>query len=207
MNKIGQCTVNELVGRDPEHARYAELMTKSLMALPQGPKPAVLTHFNGKLIKDLSDEEKEGFYFSMQPLSTKEAMIEQKKRKPSEDFDWLTRPIYKCLANPNAKNRDELVGTRPIDIRDIELHKATRVGKNSLGDSKESSVSEELRERAVHAFTYSKPADLTEEELTRVRKLEILEAVSAIPVEKKKEKLNLYGRFVSWLQSFLGENG
>lgn len=87
-----------------------------------------------------------------------QAILDRPKEK---DVDHWNRPILNWKANPNAKNLDEAVGKRDLDVTQVLIAEdLRRQGKNSDGQSTETSAPLELKERAVHAFTYSQPATM-----------------------------------------------
>lgn len=186
---------------DSKETEYVRWMAKELLAMPRN-APNVPTHFNGKLIKDLSPEERDAFLFSMQPDSTKSAMEAQKQRHPSEDIDHLLRSMPECLANPSAKNREELVGTRPVAPDEIAFfERERRKGGFKLGESKESSVPPEKRDRGVQAFTYSKSYIPTDQELKKLIKGKPMDNAVVQPEKgaiQKKKKLTLRQRLHRW---------
>lgn len=168
-------------------AEYMCQMVEETLADPRPPKPIIPTHFNGKLIADLSASEKEDFYFSMQLPFTQTAMKAQKERHPSEDREHALRPMADCLAVPHAKTKEELVAERHISIKDFNLaESARRTQKNTRGQSELGSVDPQKRERGIQAFTYSKPVELTDSELKKVTKLEEIKSDLLDPQTPKK---------------------
>ncbi len=200
--------ISELSGSKLDaHLKYVAQVSKELDAIPRiknrGP-----TEWNGKPVELLTQEEREQFYFSQQPKSTQDAMLRQKERKPSEDIDYLLRPMPECIANPEAKNLNELTARRQLDASDVILHNSTKGNRNTLGESKASSASER-RTAAIEAFTYSKPANLSDSDISRIKKLTELEAVNA---EWPEEEIKMQGgeepwisRAVTWLQGKMPE--
>lgn len=190
-------TIREVSGRLQADIDYANYVLDGLKSMPQAKKPNVPTHFNGKLIKDLSYEEKEEFFLSMQPESTRKAI----KRTNEERGEYWESPILGWKANPEAKSLDEAVGLRALDAKETILAEDNRrKSKNSLGDSKDSSVNKEKRQKGIEAFTYSRPAKLTAEETKRVTKLE--EIVNT-PLEP--ENANEDGFFSKLFKPFFGK--
>lgn len=192
-NKVGAGTIKEVSGRSLEDILYMDMMARELLTRPRPPKPNVPTHFNGKLIKDLSDSERQDFYFSMQPESTKAAMIAQKERDPEDDANWANRPLpLNWKAVPEAdmdtpEGRDLAVAKRALDPNEVDLVKQNKVGRNTLGDSEDSGTSKETRKRSIEAFTYSRPYEPTDNELTKLGAIKPLKNV-AIPDESRPEK-------------------
>lgn len=154
-----------------EHLRYVKRVADELAAIPRI-KREVPNTWQGKPIEELTQEEREEFHFSQQPESTKAALLAQKTRKPHEDIDYLLRPMPACIANPNATSLDELTSKRALDPQDIAAHNGAKQGRNQLGQSDTGSVDREKREKGIQAFTYSKPAELTFEQMKKLVKLE-----------------------------------
>lgn len=197
-NKIGQFTIRE--GYTPSQAdiEFRERMTRETLEDPKRPpKPIVPTHFMGKLIAELAPGEKEAFYLSLQQKSTQDALERQKTRNPDDDIDWAQRPIPEnYLANPNASTLEELTGERTISPKEYMDYKSMqRSPKNSRGQSELSSVTKESKKRAVESFTYSKPAELTPEQIKRVTKLTEFVSTALEPEKPKKGLLQrLFGK-------------
>lgn len=124
---------------------------------------------------------------NVQCVSTIENLKKQAERHPDNDKEWQLRPIPKeYLAVPSASNLDELVGAKPRDIDQVIAHNKTRGSRNTPGDSKDYKMSPKLRDRAIHAFTYSKPYNPTNEELKKLNKLTPMDNVIAQPEVKKE---------------------
>jgi hypothetical protein len=192
--------VTELSGSKLEaHLKEVHQMAEVLKAMPR-PKHTVITHWEGKPIESLNAEERKGleaFYFSQQPKSTQDAILRQRERKPSEDIDYLLRPMPECIANPDAKTKEELVGERTISANDMRLHLSAKSHRGKWGESKASSVSDERRTAGIEAFTYSKPANLTDSEIWRIKSLNEIDAIVAAepPKQQVEEKLPWRERF------------
>lgn len=164
---------------ESKQAKFVKQMYDECMAEGH-PPPKVIPTFK-------SPEEKEAFIFAMQQPSTREAIIRQKTRAKEEDLDYLLRPMPNCIANPEAKDRDELVGERRLYPGEVINYEKMRMSqKNTRGESKLSSVDNAKREKGIHAMTYSKPYDATLEEIKRLKKLEPMEAI--LPEFAPKER-------------------
>lgn len=156
-------------------------------------KPKIPTHFNGKLIVDLTSAEKAEFYISMQQPSTQMCL----KRDPKDDEAWRNRPMPEnWKAVPDAdfstpEGRDKAVAKRTLDPNDIAIVQQNRhsESRNSLGQSDLSSVSPEKRTKGIEAFTYSKPAELTPEQVKKVTKMEDIKSTPLEPVKPQKRSL------------------
>ena len=194
--------------RDPKH--FKRMLEESMQA-PRPEKPVIPETFNGKKVSELSDSEKELFYLSLQTESTRLAIENQKKRKPEDDLEWVLRPMPACLANPEAKNKDELVSKRGLEPQEVTVVEGMRrQSKNTLGTSELSSVTEEARERAIHGFTYSKPAEPSVTELRRLKKLVEVEAIRPAEApttadDKREYKLTMLEKMRLWFNSKFGD--
>lgn len=167
-----------------------ERILEEVKAGPRPPPPVIPDTFNGKAIAELTEKEREAFIVSLQPESTKKALELQKTRAPEDDIDWVLRPMPACLANPEAKNKDELVSKRALDPQEVTLVEGMRrQSKNTVGTSSLKSFDEEKRTKGIEAFTYSRPAEPSIAELRRLKKMEeIIEAVQ--PEEAPKSKID-----------------
>ena len=188
-----------------------EIIVKELLSGPRPPKREVPKTFNGKPLNELSKKEWDDFIFSMQTPAMQAAILEQKKRNPEDDLEWILRPISACLANPEAKNQDELVKKRNVGIEEFSLVEGMRRSqKNTVGTSTLTTINEDRRNKGVEAFTYSKPANPSTADLKRLKKVEpIQDAIQPIEREEKFseykkgffEKLRLWidDRFGNWI--------
>lgn len=196
----------------PKEGDTVKRMVEELSAIPferrRGP-----THFKGKPVSELTAEERREMIFSMQQPSTQKALLLQKTRDPKDDHAWANRPIPKeAIINPDAKTPEEAVGPhRNISADEYELFTANRrAQKNTIGTSDLSSVDREKKERAVHGFTYSKPANPSPDEIGRLKRLKETGAVPPAEApkqeeDKPKDQEGLLSKAVSWLQSNLPE--
>lgn len=204
MNKVGNCSVNELATRNPIDALYADYMAKEIKKAVPNPIHKVPDTFKGKPIKELTPEEREEFIFSMQPESTQKAMIAQKSRAPEDDLEYLLRPIDPSyLADPNAKDLDDLIKARRITPEEYTTYNRLRKSqRNTLGDSRQASINEESKARAVHAFTYSKPYEPNLTEMKKLKKLtELVNTALPDPFSAKEEYVpptHIFARILYW---------
>lgn len=183
---------------------YVKRVSEELSAVPRQKKQVPNT-WNGKPIELLTQAEREEFYFSMQPESTKKALLAQKERSPHEDIEHLLRPLPACLANPEAEDKESLVGARIMRPDEMAIETTRRRGsKNTIGQSVESSVDKDKRDKGIFAFTYSRPAELSDDQKKRLSKLTEIDAVVAEkPTHTKpKDKKGLW----EWICSFLPED-
>ncbi len=181
---------------ESKQADYVKKMTEEQSAIPRV-KREVPNTWKGKPTELLNAEEREEFYFSMQPQSTQAAIIAQKARKPEDDIDHPLRPMPECVANPSATSLDELTALRSVSMDDaLREEERRRRPKNSIGQSEVGSVDSEKRAKGIQAFTYSKPADLTPEQVKKLTKLTEIANTPLEPIEKpKKNWRNLFGIF------------
>lgn len=130
-------------------------------------------------------------------------------RDPSKDAEYWNRSIpenWKAVPDADLstpEGRDKAVAKRNVDPTEVAIAEdARRKSKNTIGDSEASSVTPEKRERGIWAFTYSKPVQLTPEQLKKVTKLE--EIVNT-PIEPKKpKKVGVFGKIKGFLQGNAG---
>jgi len=195
----------------PKQADYVKRMVEETLAEGPRPTPLVPKEFKGKAIKDLTAAEREEFIFSMQAKSTQEAMLRQKTRKPEDDLEFLLRPIPESyLAKPDAKTKAELTGERSLSADAVQAFQSWRNNrsKNTRGESKAASVDVDKRERAIEAFTYSKPAEPSIADLKRLKKADPLEGAIA-PEEgseaKEKPPSGMVERFRLWFNLKFGD--
>lgn len=195
--------VQELLPDDPkvkEHQAYIKRIAEELSAIPRL-KREVPNTWKGIPIENLTQEEREEFYFSQQEKSTQLAIVAQKTRYPEQDIDHLLRPMPSCVANPEAKSLDELTSKRGLSPEDVILEKGLKQGRGTLGQSEKGSVDSEKRAKGVQAFTYSEPAKLTEEQ---IKKLTKLKEIVNTPLEPTFPKDSLSFRAASWLKDKTG---
>lgn len=191
------------------HERNAKEIAKLIDAIPRVKSKAPDT-WNGKPVESLTAEEREAFIFSLQPESTQKAIVAQKSRKPSEDNDYLLRPIENAVANPEAKSLDELTAKRTLGIEETLLvEDIRRKGRNTQGQSAQGSVSEEKRTAGIEAFTYSKPAEPSDADIKRLLKLREMKAVIPSPIydpePAKPKDLGRLERFRLWFNEKFGD--
>ena len=179
---------------ESKNSKYVKRMYEETIAAGH-PPPKVIPTF-------ASEEEKQAHIFNMQAPSTKAALEAQKKRKPEEDLEHLLRPMPACIANPEAKDHDSLVGTRKVSPEEILIaERARRSAKNELGSSKESSVQGEKRDKGIHAFTFSKPHKPTLEEIKKLKKILGIEGISpdfSPKQQETKKKKSFWQRLMFW---------
>lgn len=186
--------------RVKEHQAYIKRTVEELGAIPRK-KREVPNTWKGIPIENLTQMEREEFYFSQQDKSTQTAILAQKDRPEGQDIDHLLRPIPDCIANPEAKSLDELTAKRSLDPSDVILEKGLKQGRGTIGQSEKGSVDSEKRAKGVQAFTYSEPAKLTEEQ---IKKLTKLNEIVNTPLEPTFPKDSLAFRTAAWLKDKTG---
>jgi hypothetical protein len=191
--------LTELLPDDPrikEHQSYVLRIAEELALIPRKKREMPNT-WQGKPIENLSQEERTAFTFSLQEKSTQAALIAQKARKPEDDIDHLLRPMPACLANTEANTLDELTNKRSLDASEI---KTFAKPKSTIGQSAKSSVSADKRGNGIFAFTYSKPANLSDEQLKKLTKLGQMDATIAnSPTTNEEPKESLGSTLNAWL--------
>jgi hypothetical protein len=182
-------------------------MVREIMDGPRPPPRIIPTHFEGKLIADLSAKEMEQFHLSMQTEATRAAILAQGSRRPEDDLEHSLRPIPKeYLANPEAETVFDLIGTRKLDHEQAGHYQQWRkTQKNTIGTSDLSAFTKARREKAAQAFTYSPPASPSLEDLRRLKKLKGIDAVqpsgekdAEAPKEKRHWFPAFWGKFWNW---------
>lgn len=165
---------------NPENKLYLDMMVG---ALNKHKKPSTRKN-------DATPEE----IRAIQSPSTQSVMD---RPKELDGPDYWYRPITSAfLANTTAKNQDELVGKKDFDPTQVAIiEDIRRKARNTLGQPTKEGFSAETKERAVHAFTYSKPAELTSAQVMEAYITEMNKVTKHIPtisdligkMEKKKD--------------------
>lgn len=187
--KNGWRIIPKLSG-DPRYAEYVDRMAEAQRKANPAPvrpvKPENMT---------VSE-----WILSMQEPSTKEIM--RKQEDPNYQRDWSEPLPDNVLANPEAKTKEELIGARSITNEEYATYQAHRHrSKNTRGQSIESGVTEESRERGAHHFLVSPPANPTQEEILSL--IEIAEGPSGIPAsipQMEWKKLPWYKAIWHWIR-------
>ena len=114
-------------------------------------------------------------------------------RDPSQDEAWFNRPNpSNWKAVPDAKTQEEAVGMRSLTPDEYNTEESRRrSSKNTLGDAVSlgaRSLSEDAIERAIHAFTYSTPTELSSAEMVKLKQLSPYEKLPTIKEKPVKEK-------------------
>jgi hypothetical protein len=148
-----------------------------------------------------------------------EMMVEERKKLPKKPPTTVqaasTQAILDCHSqgifgksfegpiNINAQVKDDkggiFINERPLLVEDIILIEGMRRGaKNELGTSQKSSVTEEKKERAIDAFIYTPPADLTDTEVLKVfTEMNKITPLTEVPTVNQlswlKKLLNIFG--------------
>ncbi len=185
------------------HLEDVKQVAKELSAIPRR-KREVPNTWQGKSIEELTQEEREAFHFSLQAASTQSAITAQKTRKPEDDIDHLLRPMP---LEQDWKRDHEI--KRDISPEEFMLHKSIqRSEKNIIGQSDKGSVDSEKRQKGIEAFTYSKPAVLTQEQIKKLTKLQEIINTPLEPEanEVKKKRRGIFGAIVDAIEFVLPPN-
>lgn len=149
-----------------KQSAYVKRMVEELGAIPRDKRPPTTT----------------------QEPSTIALLAAQKLRPESEDAAYITlrrnTPIAK---EAQVRHADGTVNTgeRQLNYQDVLLFEDNRKkARNTIGQSELSSVDAEKREKGIHAFTYSKPAEPATEDLQRLKLLMGMDAVVATEIPK-----------------------
>jgi len=188
VTKLGSGHISEEY-EGSKDSEYTAMMVKSLNAIKREKKPGTTT----------------------QCASTMANLERQKTRKPHEDMDWVLRPIDPSyLAVPDATNLEQLTGKRQFDFDQVMILSTKDGSKNSLGDGFKSSTSPEHREKAIHAFTYSKPYEPTDEERERMATpaelAEIKRLTNPIQAFPPEPRVSKWRKVWEWIKPFFGPN-
>lgn len=154
------------------HAEQAERMRQDPSYKKREIDPSLLVKcpYTGKMIDPQTE-------------ATLQMLQSQKEGKVR---DWTAPLPDNVLANPKATNLAELVGAKEFDPEQVSHAISVRARqKNTGGESKESGTSPETREKAIHSFIVSPPADMKTEDPARIQGL--VEIVSQPMVEEWKE--------------------
>ena len=188
------------------HPDYLKTQVEETLAEGPRPLPFVPKEFNGKLIADLTPEENKAFIFSIQAKSTQEAMERQATRRPEDDLEYKLRPISEdYLAVKDAKTKEELTAERNIPVSEFHAFDSFRKKqKNTRGEQKEDTLSDAMRDKAINAFTYSRPANPSISDLKRLTNMDELDSIIATaetppPPSAPENKKPLIQRFTEWL--------
>lgn len=175
--------IKEQLGRWMHDMLYQEEMTEALMASRPLPKQ----------LKPITEAE----ILAMQPASTRRTL----ERDPAlDETHWnravlgaMITPVNELIKNPSAIYGS--VGTRQITTEEYLTYIKTRSNKNQLGDSDCSATTSQSRTRAVEAFVFSKPAELTPAEVAKVTKITPIVSTPLEPVQNENEKHKWYWPF------------
>lgn len=174
--------IKELDSRSPFDREYAEFMAESLRTN----KPTT--------VRKLTEAE----IIAMQPASTRKTL----ERDPTLDEAHYNRVVLNAMAIPGAdlstpQDLDMAVAKRELGIEEALLVQDIRQkARNTLGRSELSSVTPELRIKGIEAYIYSRPAELTKEELKKVTKLEEIKSTPLEQIKPKPSFWNKLKRFI-----------
>lgn len=174
---------------ESKQGEYVKRVTEELAAIPRMKIPPTKT----------------------QTPATQALLDAQKSRPEWQDEEYIRDKWAKDFPeHAQVRNPDGSVNTgeRQLGIQETLLVEDIRhKGRNTLGQSAEGSVSKEKRQKGIEAFTYSKPANPTEAEIARLKKLEPMEAVVvSVPVTDEKPNVSWWNRLRWTLFSYEGES-
>lgn len=202
MGRMEGWRIREIPNHSPEYRDYIEKGAKWLKENRRIDPPKIPTHFNGKLIADLSSSEKEAFYISMQTPNTQKLLL----RDPKDDADWQARlqgPMpegWKAIPEADMSTeagRDKGVAKRAVDVAEFQIIDGMRQSghANTFAQGDGSILTSENRKRAIEAFTYSKPADLSQEDLRRITHLK---EIANTPPEPEEETKGFFSKIMGF---------
>lgn len=97
------------------------------------------------------------------------------------------------------ENGDIFINERPLSVNEVVGYETLRRGaKNQLGESKKSVASEEQKEAARHAYTYSEPAPLTEVETEKLTKMDAIKELNTMPKTIEWKPIGPWKAFKLW---------
>lgn len=119
-------------------------------------------------------------------------------RDPSKDAEHWNRKldISKAIA-PHPETCERKISTDEF----IMVEGLRRSSKNTLGQSEKSATTEERKEKAVHAYTYSQPTKLSDAEKQKITQLESIKELKEVPQDPKED-----GYFTKLLKILFGES-
>ncbi len=172
--------------RSADHAKYADMMAKSMKDIPKRPKSAEQCP-STKMLFDLDP--------SIPFVIDKDWRPDPKLH---DSIDWTV--------GPDPEQLKALVAQRAVDPREIVIAEDIRhKGRNSFGDAVSQgakSLIKEKREIAISSFTCSPPADLNQENKSRIEALIGIESAPVI-IEKPLPKETLMDK----IRDFFGAKG
>lgn len=187
--KVGNMNASLLAARDAESAGYAHYMAKMLAATDAQRE-------ENRKLQEIR-KQRHGIDPHAQQSSTQAILARPKE----QDLEHFLRPLPKSVIEQSqrlsaaiAKGDDaavkSLVAERAVTIEEVSHVEAIRRRpKNTKGQSEKSSISEEIREAAIHAFICSPGVPLEKlspEDRARVTKPVQYEAAPFVSREASK---------------------
>lgn len=156
-DKIGSFRIIPLLKRNSEHAEFIRSTTEYIKSLNLPKKPASTVQCASTQATLDRDPSKDAEHWS-RPLPESVVLASKIQRAAYEtgDLNELERLLSTRKIRPDEASHIESVRRRP---------------KNSLGQSDLPTADKAKIERAIHAFTYSGPAELTPEQKQRLAEL------------------------------------
>lgn len=158
-------TEKPLAKPNEEFQAYTKLMGDSLKHIPKKPASTV------------------------QSASTQALMERHKNPEKAEEYEkYRNSPEY----------MDAIKGITPERIISpdefIVIEGLRRTSKNTTGQSEKSATTSERKEKAIDAFTYSEPTELTAQQKEKLTKMNAITELETMPKEEKKSFLDLFRR-------------
>lgn len=181
-NKIGQFTLVPLLERNKEQAEAIRQAVEEIKALNLPKRPA-------STIQCASTQA---------TLNRDPSFDEAHRNRPLPESVVLASKIQKAAyESGDLVELERLLGTRKLSLEEISyVESVRRRSKNTQAQSSKSSVSDAAIEKAVDAFIYSPPVELTEQEIVRIKNLKRYSELPAVQevVEVKQKKFS----YIRW---------
>lgn len=174
--KTGNMNTTILAARDAESAGYAHYMAKMLAA----------TDAQREENKKLAEIRK--IRRGIDPTAQQPSTMAIMARPKEDDEKHFNRPMpTKAQCQVLDKDGNVDVGERKVTPREVILHKSTqRAEKNTVGQPDIAAIDEPKRARAIDAFIYTPPAELSEEDKKKLKVLTAYAQPQPLPPAKKE---------------------
>lgn len=184
--KVGNMSVTLQAVRDAESAGYAHYMSKALAA------SEAQREENRKLAE--IRKKRYGIDPTAQQPSTL-AIMARPKEDDEKHWNRHLPPGVQFL----DKDGNVDVAAREVTPQEVMIEESRRhSSKNTTGQSEKSGSGEQKKEAAVHAFIYSPPAALSEEEKQRAVQWKRYDPITAHPFEEEIKR-SIGSRILHWL--------
>lgn len=159
-----------------KEADYAKMMSESLLAVPREKIPASTTQCAS----------------TQESLNTTDEQYAAKVKKMFESGSWKA-PVF-----TEEQMLERLHKTYGLDMVN-KLESDRRKSRNTLGESKKSSASDERKERAKDVWNFTPPAPPTPEEKLQIKQIEEKKPEPIAPVVREEwRELTNWQAFVHW---------